>query len=113
MALAAAVAGASLTVAWSAAAADWTVDTYTAAFVPDRLTVAVGDTVTWVSRAPARHVLIFEGDPEGAGRGAVQHGLAGTAYTVTVRAPGRYRYRCAIHGMYAELVVVPAPREGP
>jgi plastocyanin len=98
--------------ATTAAAAGWTVDTYTAVFAPDTLTVAVGDTVTWLNRTPARHLLIFAGDPEGRGRSEVQQGLAGEPYVITVKVPGRYPYRCAIHGMYAELVVVPARNLG-
>lgn len=109
--LAAAVAAA--VAAGSACAAEWTVRTYTTAFEPDRLTVAVGDTVTWVNQTPARHLLVFAGDPTGAGRAEVQQGLERAPFAMTVRVPGRYPYRCPIHAMYAVLVVAPAPGGGP
>jgi len=110
-ALAAAVAA--LAVAGPAAgAADWTVHAYTAAFQPDTLTVAVGDSVTWVNETPARHLLQFSGDPTGAGAAGVQVGLARAPYVMTVRAPGRFPYRCPIHAMYAVLVVAPGAGGG-
>jgi plastocyanin len=108
LALAAAVAGSA-----GAGAAEWTVRTYTGGFEPDTLRVAVGDTVTWVNLAPARHLLVFAGDPTGAGRAEVQEGLDRSPLAMTVRAPGRYRYHCPIHAMYAVLVVAPAPGAGP
>jgi plastocyanin len=92
----------------TAAGADWTVRTYTTQFQPDTLTVAAGDTVTWVNETPAKHLLEFTGDPTGAGA-EVRQGLAREPFAMTVRAPGRYPYHCAIHGMYAVLVVTPAP----
>ncbi len=108
-ALAAAVGA--LPVTGVAAGAEWTVHTYTSAFQPDTLTVAVGDTVTWVNETPAKHLLMFDTDPAGAGAG-FQQGLAREPYSMTVRVPGRYPYQCAIHGMYAVLVVTPARNEG-
>jgi len=106
LALAAALAGTAG--AAPGAAADWTVYAYTTAFEPDRLTVAVGDTVTWVNATPARHLLVFTGDPTGAGGAEVQAGLERAPFAMTVTAPGRYPYHCPIHAMYAVLVVAPA-----
>lgn len=91
-----------------AVAADWTVRAYLMDFEPRALTVAVGDSVTWVNATPARHYVQFERDPRD-GRGAPwRWELARAPVTVTVRAPGRYPYLCPIHGMYGTLVVEPA-----
>lgn len=91
-----------------ATAADWVVNVYSDAFDPPRLAAAVGDTVTWVRRTPARHDVRFSGDP-GGGPGALHRSLGTAPVTVTLRRAGRFPYVCAIHGMRGVLEVAPAP----
>lgn len=91
-----------------AAAADWTVQTYLDSFEPHTLTVAEGDTVTWVNRTPARHYVQFERDPRDGAAVPWQRELAREPVTLTARVAGRYPYRCPIHGMYGTLVVLAA-----
>jgi LPXTG-motif cell wall-anchored protein len=91
-------------------------------FVPARLTVAVGDTVTWVNRSGAPHNVTrctpaaCNGASGGTGTDSTfTAGDIGTASGATFRhtftAPGTYVYFCTIHGyaiMHGTITVTAA-----
>ena len=98
------------------------------AFVPDELTVSVGDTVVWENTSTRTHtVTAYEGgipdaadyfasggyDGERAAREAWNEAFgggleSGDRFSHTVTVPGRYDYVCIPHeegGMYATVFV--------
>lgn len=92
------------------------------AFEPERLTAAVGDTITWYFDSPGHNVSCRPADvdavelppdaepfgsygPDGSPRQIVP---AGETYEHTVQTPGQYRYVCVPHlqaGMIGRLTV--------
>lgn len=85
------------------------------AFEPAQITIAAGDTVTWVNNKMAPHNVIF--DPSGVPGGkAIADDLShsqmtfspGESYSSTFSDPGTYKYFCAPHrgaGMMGTIVV--------
>lgn len=71
------------------------------AFVPARVTVAVGDTLTWINEDIVPHTA-------SAARGAWDSGTiaAKGRWTVVVRAGGRVDYQCALHPSMKGTVVI-------
>lgn len=71
------------------------------AFVPPRVTVAIGDTVTWVNEDIVPHTAT-------AARGAWDSGTiaAKGRWTVVVRAGGRVGYQCTLHPSMEGTVVI-------
>ncbi|HEU4570049.1 MAG TPA: plastocyanin/azurin family copper-binding protein [Gemmatimonadales bacterium] len=59
-------------------------------FVPESLTVAVGDTVRWVDRDIVPHTATASGWDTGAI-------LPGDTGSVVITAPGEVEYRCTMH----------------
>ena len=71
-------------------------------FFPRELTVTAGTAVTWTNRDSVPHDATAESD--GWGTGILK---VGESATLTLDAPGVYRYRCTIHpDMKATLTVV-------
>lgn len=70
------------------------------AFVPSRIVVAVGDTLTWANADIAPHTATAvqgawdSGTIAARGRGAV-----------VIRAPGRFAYECTLHPSMKGIVV--------
>jgi len=92
-------------------------------FVPDQLTVAVGDTVSWVNASGAEHTVTrctpsaCTGASGGTGTDA-SFGSAdvaaasGTTFSHVFTEPGTYVYYCKIHGyalMHGTITVTAAP----
>ncbi|HTD49207.1 MAG TPA: plastocyanin/azurin family copper-binding protein [Acidimicrobiia bacterium] len=92
-------------------------------FVPEQVTVAVGDTVSWVNTSGAEHTVTrctpagCNGTSGGTGTDA-SFGSAdvaaasGTTFTHVFSAPGTYVYYCTIHGytlMHGTITVTAAP----
>ena len=71
------------------------------AFVPARVTVAIGDTLTWANEDIVPHTAT-------AAKGAWDSGTiaAKGRWTLVVRAGGRVDYRCALHPSMTGTVVV-------
>jgi plastocyanin len=88
------------------------------AFVPQRLSVGVGDTVTWLDTIPVPHTVTFlAGGPPRAPTAVVRPaggvydgtsyvnsgqlgnapGRAGTSFSLTFARPGTYPYICILH----------------
>jgi len=88
------------------------------AFVPQRLSVGVGDTVTWLDSIPVPHTITFlAGGPPRAPTAVVRPaggvydgssyvnsgqlgnapGRSGTSFTLTFTKPGTYPYICILH----------------
>ena len=78
-------------------------------FVPQQVTVAVGDTVTWVNRSGAEHTVTrctpaaCDGTSGGTGTdtsfsSADIAAASGTTFSHTFTEPGTYVYYCQIHG---------------
>ncbi|MGO9874011.1 MAG: plastocyanin/azurin family copper-binding protein [Acidimicrobiia bacterium] len=78
-------------------------------FVPEQVTVAVGDTVTWVNRSGAGHTVTrctpaaCDGTSGGTGTdtsfsSANVAAASGTTFSHTFTAAGTYVYYCQIHG---------------
>ncbi len=69
-------------------------------FVPPRITVAVGDTLTWVNEDIVPHTAT-------AATGAWDSGTiaAKGRATIVIRASGRVEYRCALHPSMRGTVV--------
>jgi plastocyanin len=109
-------------------------------FLPDRLVVPVGTTVTWTNRDPMEpHTVTFGPEPQGPNADFTPVGLDGPAHAtvshpdqqvssgafggmlspstfkVTFTAPGKYTYICMLHdmmGMVGTVIVGPAARDG-
>ena len=83
-------------------AAQVTVEIRNYDFFPRELTVTAGTAVTWTNRDSVPHDATAESD--GWGTGILK---VGESATLTLDAPGVYRYRCTIHpDMKATLTVV-------
>lgn len=73
----------------------------TAAFMPDQLNVAVGETVTWTNTDAVAHTSTS--DASGWDSGIV---APGGHFSSSFQAAGTYSYHCAIHpGMVGTIVV--------
>lgn len=75
-------------------------------FVPAALTVAVGDTVTWVNNDTASHTVTISDGPE-----MFESDLLapGDSFKYTFTMPGQYNYYCAVHpDMKASVLVTGA-----
>jgi plastocyanin len=71
------------------------------AYRPDEITVAVGDTITWVNADSVAHTST-------ANDGRWESGTLapGQEFSTTLRTPGTFAYHCAIHpGMVGTVVV--------
>ena len=72
-------------------------------FIPARVTITAGETVTWKwddSLTP--HNVSFDND------GPVSPTQVGGTWSHTFATPGKYRYRCTVHNNMAAEVVVRA-----
>ena len=109
-------------------------------FLPGRLVVPVGGTVTWTNRDPMEpHTVTFGPEPQGPNADFTSVGLDGPAHAtishldqqvssggfggmisspifkVTFSAPGKYPYICMLHdmmGMVGTIIVGPVARDG-
>ena len=70
-------------------------------YAPATLTVAAGDTVTWVNADPVPHTVTLAGH-EGAG----DHVEAGAEFRWVAEGRGTLRYTCRYHGGMTGVVVV-------
>jgi plastocyanin len=95
-----------------ALAAERVVEVYVDGFVPAELTVAPGDTVTWVNRSPVPHEMAFAADPTGEGAPEPRWFLEHRPVSLRAGPPGRYPYRCRWHGLYGVLVIRAPGGEG-
>jgi len=94
--------GALLLLPTGAQAADTTVDMKSAEFLPETLTVSVGDTVTWINKDAVLHDVVAEDASWQTPRINPNESAS-----VTFSTPGTYRYRCTLHApMWASLTVV-------
>jgi len=89
-------------------------DTGGLVFVPDTVTIAPGQSVTWVNNAGFPHNVIFDEDdvPAGVDSAALSHedylNARGDAVTSTFTAPGTYVFHCEPHegaGMVGKVIV--------
>lgn len=74
----------------TAGAADHTVDIKGLSFIPEELTIGVGDKVTWVNHDKDHHDL--QGGPMDSPEMA-----QGQTFSFTFNEPGEIEYRCKIH----------------
>jgi plastocyanin len=109
-------------------------------FLPDRLVIPVGTTVTWTNRDPMEpHTVTFGPEPRGPNADFTPVGLDGSAHATirradqqvssgafggmvsqptfkaTFTAPGKYAYICMLHdmmGMVGTIIVGPVARDG-
>lgn len=68
-------------------------------FMPARLRVRVGDSITWTNNGAAPHTSTSRSWDSG----ILQ---PGQTFTRTFDAPGRFRYRCNIHRQMRGLILV-------
>lgn len=71
-------------------------------FVPETLSIRVGDTITWANEDSAKHTVTSENgdeiDSEELGKGG--------SFTHTFNEPGEYTYYCSLHpSMKARIIV--------
>jgi plastocyanin len=71
------------------------------AFMPQRLAVRVGDSVTWTNNGVAPHTTTAPGRVWDSG--TLQ---SGDTFTFTFNAGGRFQYRCQIHRQMRGLIQV-------
>lgn len=93
----------------NAPAAVVVVSDHPAEFVPNVLTVRVGDTVQWYNTGGISHSVEFLSD-NGHGSSFIMKPQQGASYTFTE--PGTYHYGCRFHiidGMEGKIVVVTDP----
>jgi plastocyanin len=84
-----------------AGAGEQTVEMKGLSFVPEEITVAVGDTVTWMNQDTDHH------DTEGDGNDINSPDMAqGAKYSFTFPAAGRFEYHCRIHTYMRGTVIV-------
>lgn len=72
-------------------------------FVPQTITVAVGDTVTWVNNDTAGHTVTVTDGPEKFSSDLI---ATGKSFSHTFTKPGTYSYYCAVHPDMTASVVV-------
>lgn len=70
-------------------------------FMPDRLRVRGGDSITWTNNGAAPHTTTAAGGVWDSG--TLQ---PGDSFTFTPNASGRFRYRCQIHRQMLGLILV-------
>jgi plastocyanin len=91
----------------STAAADANVTVANMAFGPSRVTVGVGDTVTWTFQDATAHTVTsddgFFDTPPTSG---------GASRTIRFRSAGTFPYHCSIHSMMVGRVSVPVSATG-
>mmetsp|Transcript_46192 Transcript_46192/g.55980 ORF Transcript_46192/g.55980 Transcript_46192/m.55980 type:complete len:249 (-) Transcript_46192:257-1003(-) len=84
------------------------------AFVPAKITICKGDSVTWINNKGGPHNVVFDEDgiPDGVSQEAIsmdeQLGEEGETFTRKFDTPGTYAYYCEPHrgaGMEATLIV--------
>jgi plastocyanin len=79
-------------------------------FAPAALSIAAGDTVTWINDDTASHTVTVTDGPE-----TFESELLapGDTFTYTFTMPGEYEYYCAVHpDMKASVLVIGAPVPG-
>jgi len=76
------------------------------AYVPARIEVPTGTTVTWSNGDTARHTVTSGDGDAPDGRFGSDRFAAGAAFSVTFDAPGTYAYFCDIHPTMTGVVVV-------
>ena len=84
-----------------AASLDIKIDNFT--FGPQKLTVKVGDTVTWTNEDDIPHTVISIGHYRS------QALDTGDKFTFTFTAPGTFQYFCGLHPQMQGTVVVEGP----
>ncbi len=73
------------------------------AFVPSKLTVAAGATVTWINRDDVPHTATSKGEPQVFDSGALD---TDEKFSFTFAKPGVYPYYCKVHThMTGEITV--------
>ena len=77
-------------------------------FLPDALTIAVGDTVTWTNDDSAQHDVVAV---DGAFRSAYLG--RGERFSFTAATPGTFAYYCSIHPFMKATLVVEGGARGP
>lgn len=80
-----------------AAAADWTTNVVDFNFQPDKLAIAVGDSVTWTFSADGHTTASLRGQPDSWRSMDDGANAAGSSYTRQFNTPGRFQYVCLQH----------------
>ncbi|MCB1758183.1 MAG: cupredoxin domain-containing protein [Gammaproteobacteria bacterium] len=89
--------------AWAAEAPAAEVEIYKFAFIPQEITVKVGDTVRWSNKEKRQyHSVWFKqaGDPE------PDYFFPGESFSKTFTQPGSFPYRCGPHPQMTGIVHV-------
>jgi len=85
-------------------------------FVPEKITICRGDSVTWINNKGGPHNVVFDEDaiPKGVSQEAIsmedQLGEEGETFTMKFEEPGDYEFYCEPHrgaGMNGVLIVTP------
>jgi len=79
-------------------------------YIPSKITIGVGETVTWSNDDTAAHT-VTSGTPGGDDVGVLFDSslwMAGTEFTYTFDAAGEYPYFCMVHPWMAGMVIVGA-----
>src|SRR5688572_12325806 len=81
-----------------ARAAEWTVGIYDFYYLPTNVTVAVGDTVTWINKVPRAHDSTYY-DPNNPEQSLWASDLLdeNETFSYTFTSAGSYPYVCAVH----------------
>ncbi|TES85402.1 hypothetical protein E3J95_04500 [Candidatus Aerophobetes bacterium] len=97
----------SIAIASQADAGDPAVEIKGFSFGPDKITVEVGGTVTWINEDPARHTVTSRDKVFSSGALG-----RGDSYSFTFTEPGTYDYYCEFHPSMRGTVVVTLARVG-